>query len=147
MQKLMGAAPAQPSFPPPVQTFFQHTVYYQAYMRAPWDGPPPSPARALHLDTPASMGISIMPKGHNTCVWLRLSSTELCGKSCLGDFCKVHLVLLRKGSCTEPCRNCGVGVTNKQHLCCSCGYKDEWRRATKATRREFARLATIELPI
>ena len=100
-----------------------------------------------HLDMRAVTGMSTMPKGHNTCAWLRLSSTELCSKSCLGDFCKVHLVQLRKGSRTKPCRSCGVGVTNKQQLCCPCGYKDEWRRATKTTQREFARLAAIELPI
>jgi len=100
-----------------------------------------------HLDMRAVTGMSTMPKGHNTCTWLRLSSTELCSKSCLGDFCKVHLVQLRKGSRTKPCRSCGVGVTNRQQLCCPCGYKDEWRRATKTTQREFARLAAIELPI
>ena len=100
-----------------------------------------------HLDMCAVMGIAIMPKGHNTCVWLRLSSTELCGKSCLGDYCKVHLLQLRKGSRTEPCQGCGVGVVNKLRLCCPCGYRGEWRRATKATQREFARLAAIELSI
>jgi len=100
-----------------------------------------------HLDIPAITGISIMPKGHNTCIWLRLSSTELCGRSCLGDYCKVHLVQLRKGSHTKPCQGCGVGVVNKLRLCCPCGYRGEWRRATKATQREFARLAAIELPI
>jgi len=51
---------------------------------------------------------TVMPKGHNICAWLRLSSTEVCGKSCLGDFCKVHLVQLRKGSRTKLCRGCGV---------------------------------------
>ena len=100
-----------------------------------------------HLDMCTVTGIAIMPKGHNTCIWLRLSSTELCGRSCLGDYCKVHLVQLRKGSHTKPCQGCGVGVVNKLRLCCPCGYRGEWRRATKATQREFARLAAIELPI
>ena len=43
-----------------------------------------------------------------------LSSTELCGKSCLAGFCRVHLMRLRKGSLTRPCRGCGVGAYNKQ---------------------------------
>jgi len=88
-----------------------------------------------------------MPKVHSTCHWLILSSTELCGKSCLGDFCKIHLNRLRKGSHTQPCRCCGVGVTNQHEFCFPCGYRSEWRRATKATKREFMRLAAIELPI
>ena len=41
-----------------------------------------------------------MPKGHNTCQWLTLSKTELCDKSCLAKYCKIQLILLRKGSCT-----------------------------------------------
>ena len=86
-----------------------------------------------------------MPKGHNTCKWLTLSSTELCGKGCLTDFCKVHLVRLRKGSLTQPCRGCGVGVTNKQQLCCQCGYRIEQCRAARAAQKEFARLAAIEI--
>ena len=110
------------------------------------DGPPPSPARALLLDICAVMGIAIMPKGHNTCIWLRLSSTELCGKSCLGDYCKVHLLQLRKGSRTKPCQGCGVGVVNKLRLCCPCGYRGEWRRAIKVTQREHSivRLSFIQ---
>ena len=88
---------------------------------------------------------SDMPKGHSKC--LTVSSTELCGKSCLKDFCKVQLVRLRKGSRIQPCRGCGVGVTNKQQLCCQCGYRSEWLCATRATRKEFARLAAIEISI
>ena len=40
---------------------------------------------------------------------------------------------LHKGSRTQPCRGCGVGVTNKQQLCCQCGYRSELRRATRAS--------------
>ena len=82
-----------------------------------------------------------------TCKWLTVSSTELCSKSCLTDFCKVHLGRLRKGSRTQPCRGCGVGVTNKQQLCCQCGYRSEWSCATRAMRKEFARLAAIQISI
>ena len=63
---------------------------------------------------------SDMPKGHNTCQWLTLSSTERCNKSCLGDFCKIHLAKLCKGSCSLPCLSGGVGVINKQGLCVGC---------------------------
>lgn len=34
----------------------------------------------------------------HTCRWLTLSSTELCGKSCLGDYCRVNLARLWKAS-------------------------------------------------
>ena len=48
-------------------------------------------------------------KGQNTCQWLVTGSTELCGKSCLGDHCKIHLARLRRGSGTQPCMECGKG--------------------------------------
>jgi len=73
-----------------------------------------------------------MPKGHNICQWLALSKTELCGRSCLGEFCNVHLAKLRSGSCTQPCQGCGVGVTNKERLCVPCGYRTARRRHSYA---------------
>ena len=88
-------------------------------------------------------------KGHNQCQWLTLSSTKLCGTSCLGEYCKVHLARLRKGSLTEPCRECGAGVTNKLRLCRRCGYGKEqtklWHREARAFEKEFERLAAIEI--
>ena len=48
--------------------------------------------------------MSNMPKGFNTCNWLTVSSTEHCGKSCLSDFCKFHLVKLRRGTRSQPSR-------------------------------------------
>ena len=119
-------------------------------VRAPADGPHPRRPWGLSIKEVGDYWYtttSDMPKGHNTCKWLTVSTTELCGKSCLTNFCKVHLVRLRKGSRTQPCRGCGVGVTNKQQLCCQCGYRSEWRHATRATRKEFARLAAIEISI
>ena len=49
-------------------------------------------------------------KGQSTCQWLVIGSTELCGKSCLGDHCKIHLARLRRSSGTQPCMECGKGV-------------------------------------
>ena len=63
-----------------------------------------------------------MMKGKNTCGWLVLNSTELCGRRCIGDYCKIHLALQRKGSYTKPCSVCGKCVTNKILLCMSCWY-------------------------
>ena len=88
-----------------------------------------------------------MPKGFNTCNWLAVSSTEHCGKSCLSDFRKVHLVKLGRGTRSQPCRGCGIGVTNKLGLCYPCGYRREWCRANKEIQREFVRLAAIEILI
>jgi hypothetical protein len=92
-----------------------------------------------------------MVVGLNHCAWLVLSSTELCGRQCVGEHCKVHLARLRKGSCTRPCRVCGVGVTNKISLCVRCGYKNEvtklWHRDQRAAEKEFARLAAIDISI
>ena len=88
-----------------------------------------------------------MPKGHKACKWLTLTSIELCGKSCLRDFCKIHLARLRKGSCTQPCKICGVGVTNKQRFCVGCGYRNAWKRDKRGVQREFTRLAVIQITI
>ena len=86
-----------------------------------------------------------MAKGFNTCNWLTVSSMEHCGKSCLSDFCKFHLVKIRRRTRSQPCRGCGIGVTNKLGLCYPCGYRREWRRTNKAIQREFACLAGIEI--
>ena len=61
-------------------------------------------------------------KGHNHCSWLKRGETEVCGKSCLGEHCKIHLAKIRKG-CKVPvsCRSCGKGVQSDIHLCRGCG--------------------------
>ena len=37
-------------------------------------------------------------KGQRKCQWLIIGCTELCGKICLGEYCKVYLARLRKRS-------------------------------------------------
>ena len=80
-----------------------------------------------------------------------MSSVELCGRRCMGEYCKVHLARLRKGPGTKPCRVCGVGVKNKLSLCLRCGYKNEHmkllHREQRAVEKESARLRYIEIPI
>ena len=99
--------------------------------------------RFFHLEeksTNCYLTTNNMHKGFNTCNWLTVSSMEHRGKSCL-----FHLVKLRRGTRSQPCRGCGIGVTNKLGLCYLCGYRRERRRANKAIQREFARLAAIEI--
>ena len=88
-------------------------------------------------------------KGKYTCEWLVISSTELCGKSCLGKYCKIHLARLRKSSGTKPCHQCGKGVNNYLTLCQGCGYHNEsskrWQRRQRDLFAEFTRLAGIEI--
>ena len=90
-------------------------------------------------------------KGQNTCQWLVISSTELCGKSCLGDHCKIHLAHLRRGPGTQPCMVCGKGVKNRFGLCLDCGYHKAqmraWQKRHRAFMVEYIRLAAIEIPI
>ena len=86
-----------------------------------------------------------MPKAYNKCQWLTISSTNLCGKVCLAEYCKIHRALLRKRSITSPCRVCGVGVKNKMKACRKCGYMGVWYQARKAFRQEFLRLASINI--
>ena len=90
-------------------------------------------------------------KGQNECQWLVIGSTELCRKSCLGDYCKVHLARLRRGPGTQPCMVCGKGVKNRFKLCEGGGYYKAqiraWHRNRKALMAEFERLASIQIPI
>ena len=88
-------------------------------------------------------------KGKNQCQWLVLSSTELCGRSCLGTYCKIHLARLRKGSGTKPCLVCGKGIVNKFLLCQAHGYENKkvkaWQQKNAAFSRECQRLAAIDV--
>ena len=90
-------------------------------------------------------------KGQNTCQWLVIGTTGLCGKSCLGDHCKIHLARLRRGPGTQPCMVYGKGVKNRFGLCLDCGYHKAqtraWQRSHRAFVVEFKRLAAIEIPI
>ena len=91
-------------------------------------------------------------KGTDHCKWLVRGSVELCGRSCLRDYCKVHLMRLRKGSSLmRPCTGCGVGVGNVVGLCVACDYnKIESRlrkRRVRAFEKEFMRLAAIDISI
>jgi len=88
-------------------------------------------------------------KGKNQCQWLVLSSTELCERSCIGDYCKIHLARLRKGTGTKPCLICGKGVVNKFSLCRAHGYENEkvkaWQQKKTAFNGEYRRLAMIDI--
>jgi len=149
-----GRRGSQPRFRGPAGPLSSHT-YIQTYLpfrrnrREPGDGPPPSPARALLLDIPTTMGISVAIKGKKQCLWLTLGSTELCGRSCLGDYCKIHLARLWKGSGTKLCLICEKGVVNKFLLCQAHGYANEkvkaWRQKNAAFKREYQRLAAIDV--
>ncbi|GFR91190.1 hypothetical protein ElyMa_004322400 [Elysia marginata] len=93
--------------------------------------------------------------GMNTCQWLVMNSTELCGRSCRATYCKVHLARLRKGPGTTPCYVCGKGVRNRYRICISCGYHRvqtcDWHRRERALnaifKAEFKRLAAIDISI
>lgn len=84
-----------------------------------------------------------------TCQWLTHGSTDLCGKSCRGEYCKIHLARLRKGPGTKPCKECGIGVSNKYQLCKRCGYRlksnRERLRAVRSFYKEIARLSVIDI--
>ena len=78
-----------------------------------------------------------------------LGTLEVCGKSCLGKYCKVHNARLAKGGGTTACTRCGKGVKNKFMLCKGCGYARTrmriWQREHRAFLAEVQRVATIEI--
>ena len=90
-----------------------------------------------------------MARGTNTCAWLMLGTTNLCGRSCLGTHCKIHLLRLRKGPPLQPCGKCGKGVRSSFGLCrgCGAGYiiLKRVRKKKKAFADELRRLAAIDI--
>ena len=88
-------------------------------------------------------------KGINKCPWLHIGSTERCGKSCMGEYCNIHIQRIRKGGGTKPCLKCGIGVKNMYMICGQCGYHSastrDWNRASRTLSKEFTRLAAIEI--
>ena len=62
------------------------------------------------LDNSVTVIYQIIMKGQRDCGWLLISSLNHCSKSCLGEYCKGHLVRIRRESPIPiPCRRCGKG--------------------------------------
>ena len=90
-----------------------------------------------------------MIKAKNTCPWIRIASTEICGKKCMKTYCQHHATKVRKGRCNTPCKVCGVGTRNQYSICMDCGYRrinhTNWTRAHRHLMAEFLRLSAIEI--
>jgi len=62
-------------------------------------------------------------KAEKVCHWPRLGKAEVCGRPCIGEYCRVHLDCLRRVSRGPVvCILCGVGIRSKIDLCMSCGH-------------------------
>ena len=82
----------------------------------------------------------IIMKGQRDCGWLLIGSLNHCGKSCLGEYCNVHLARIRRESPIPiPCRRCGKGTQSETYLSGLCGAD----RAQKYLVRAEARLRRI----
>ena len=79
-------------------------------------------------------------RGANRCQWLVI------GRSCMGDYCNIHLARLRKGPGTNPCQRCGKGVKNNYRLCQNCGYHRALVREQRRKHKAFERNLTGWLP-
>lgn len=90
-------------------------------------------------------------KGKDKCQWLLLGSTDLCQRSCMNKYCKIHLMRLRKGGGTLACKKCGKGVKTALALCKPCGAHNincqRLMAAQYCFKREFKRLAMINADI
>ena len=77
-------------------------------------------------------------KGYNRCSWLKSGETEVCGKSCLWQYCKIHRAKIRKGcKVPVPCGSCGRGVQSDIPLCRDCGRGKvrHWHKAQERAAR------------
>jgi len=88
-------------------------------------------------------------KGIHKCEWLVLGKLEVCGKSCLGKYCRVHNAQIAKGGGTVPCEVCGIGVKTSLARCkdCGAGYArfKKWRNKNRIFKAEMKRLSAIEI--
>lgn len=65
-----------------------------------------------------------MIKTRNLCKWLMIGSVTPCNRSCINEFCGIHLQRVRFGSLgPKPCLQCGIGVRGGTRLCVQCGGK------------------------
>ena len=130
-------------------TFYVHTSEEKSTSAA--NGPPRSSLSFLSETPIVWVYQTVTMKGQNTCKWLVIGSMSQCGKSCLGEHCKIHLARLRQGPGTQPCTGCGRVVKNRFKLCQDCGYHRTqmhiWQRGHRSFTAEFKRLATIEISI
>jgi hypothetical protein len=85
----------------------------------------------------------VRPISANRCKWVRLESTDICGKPCSGEYCHSHNRSAGRG---RVCKECGVGIKNDYGKCRKCGYLREWL-AQRAFRSEFKRLAAINFQL
>jgi len=69
----------------------------------------------------------------NNCQFLKLGSTELCGRNCKGEFCASHKLCMRRGG-MRPCTSCGIRVKSKVSLCMSCGHDRVAHRVAYASK-------------
>ena len=85
-------------------------------------------------------------RGTNKCAWIRLGKAEVCGKSCMGEYCKMHSYLIRKGGGTIPCEKCGIGVKTYLAMCKGCGVDNvrlkKWREAQREIVLEFRKIVS-----
>ena len=80
----------------------------------------------------------------NNCRWLKIGSTDRCGKSCIGEYCHIHNARLKKSPETnKPCIHCGKGTKNKYMVCRGCGYHTVyikyWLREKRAAKKAEAK--------
>lgn len=75
-------------------------------------------------------------RGKNTCAWLLVGQHDSCGKSCIYEYCKVHLARMRKGRIPPyACRGCGIGTQSEPRLCNKCGRARVHARLMKAEKK------------
>ena len=73
------------------------------------------------LDDSLTVINQIIMEGQRDGGCLLIGSLNHCGKSCLGEYCKLHLARMRRESLTSiPCRRCGKGTQSVTYLCGLC---------------------------
>ena len=60
-------------------------------------------------------------EGCKRCAWLTVGKKKLCEKKCRGNYCKAHLVEIKKNrTIPVPCRKCGKGTQRAIQKCSDC---------------------------
>ena len=67
----------------------------------------------------------------NRCSWLMEGSTDLCLKTCIGNYCYLHnRYITDTSSGPRPCLGCKRGVRGRLQMCKGCG-SDYYRSILK----------------
>jgi hypothetical protein len=77
--------------------------------------------------------------GKNNCKWVKIGVINKCNKSCMKEYCGIHMNSIYKGHTNRTCTICGIGIKGACGLCIAHGRNVErmkpYNKVTSERRR------------